>query len=158
VTQGPERPTERGAKPASVRVTIYVEVDPMTAFEVFTDEIDLWYKRGPHNFFDPVRAIAIRFEGGRLVEVYDNESGECREMARVTAWDPGRRLVMVDHEQTEIEVTFSAVAGRSEETKVVLEHRGLERLPSRVAEKSARFGGRLLIAWFSEHMRERTAT
>ena len=139
-------------QPASVRVTIYVAVDPATAFEVFTEEIDLWYRRGPHNFFDPVRAIAIRFEDRRLVEVYDNDSGECREMARVTAWEPGRRLVMVDHEQTEIEVTFSAAG---DETKVTLEHRGLERLGPKAAEGAARFGGRLLIAWFSDHMRER---
>jgi hypothetical protein len=157
VSQVPERPSERGAKPALVRVTTYVAVDPDTAFEVFTDEIDLWYRRGPHNFFDPVRAIAIRFEDGRLVEVYDNELGECREMATVTVWEPGRRLVMVDHEGTEIEVTFSATGAGDDETKVVLEHRGLERLPRQVAEKSARFGGRLLIAWFSDHMRERTA-
>ena len=51
-------------KPASVRVTIYVAVDPTAAFEIFTAEIDEWYRRGPHNFFDPVRAVAIRFEPG----------------------------------------------------------------------------------------------
>lgn len=154
MTPVPERPSERETQPATVRVTIYVGVDPKTAFEIFTEEIDLWYRRGPHNFFDPVRAIAIRFDGGRLVEVYDNESGECREMAKVTAWEPGRRLVMVDHEGTEIDVTFTDAGG---ETKVTLEHRGLERVGRRAAEDKAKFGGRLLIAWFSDHMRERTA-
>ena len=55
-----------------MRVTVYVAVDPITAFEIFTEEIDVWYRRGPHHFFDPARAAAIRFEpgvGGRLVEV-----------------------------------------------------------------------------------------
>jgi hypothetical protein len=145
-------------QPASVRVTIYVAVDPLTAFEVFTDEIDAWYRRGPHNFFDPVRAIGIRFEpgvGGRLLEVYDSESGEAREMARVTVWEPGRRLTLLDGRNTEIDVTFDDAAG---ETKVTLEHRGLERLAPAEAESHSRFGGRLLIAWFSEHMRERATT
>ena len=49
------------SQPASVRVTVYVGVDPASAFDVFTAEIDHWYQRGPHNFFDPVRAVAIRF-------------------------------------------------------------------------------------------------
>ena len=41
-------------------------------------------------------------------------------------------------------------------TKVTLEHSGLERLAPAEAESHARFGGRLLIAWFSEYLRERT--
>src|SRR6266550_9015787 len=95
-------------QPASVRVTVWVGVDAARAFEVFTGEIDDWYRRGPHNFFDPVRAIAIRLEpwvGGRLLEVYDNESGEAREMARVLAWEPAARLLLRDTRDTEIEVT-----------------------------------------------------
>ena len=147
-------------QPATVRVTTYVAVDPHTAFEVFTDEIDLWYHRGPHNFFDPVRAVAIRFEplgpGGRLLEVYDNESGEGREMAKVTTWEPGRRLVLRDNRDTEIEVTFDDAGGG--ETKVTLEHRGLERLSPREAESHSKFGGRLLFAWYSDHMRARSTT
>jgi len=144
-------------KPASVRVTIYVSVDPAAAFEIFTAEIDQWYRRGPHNFFDPVRAVAIRFEpgvGGRLLEVYDENSGEAREMARVEVWEPGGRLLLRDSRDTEIDVTFEA---SGDETKVTLEHRGLERLPTAEAESHARFGGRLLIAWYSEYMRERTS-
>ena len=145
-------------QPASVRVTTYVAVDALTAFEVFTEEIDLWYRRGPHNFFDPVRAIAIRFEppgpDGRLLEIYDNESGEGREMATVTAWEPGRRLVLLDNRRTEIEVSFEDAGGG--ETKVTLEHRGLERLGPKEAESHVKFGGRLLFAWYSDHMRERT--
>jgi hypothetical protein len=146
-------------KPASVRVTIYVAVDPATAFDIFTAEIDQWYQRGPHNFFDPIRAKAIRFEpgvGGRLLEVYDDDSGDTREMARVEAWQPGVRLLLRDSRDTEIEVTFGAADAA--ETKVTLEHRGLERLPVAEAESHARFGGRLLIAWFSEYLMERTTT
>jgi hypothetical protein len=142
-------------QPATVRVTVYVAVDPRAAFDIFTADIDQWYRRGPHNFFDPVRAAAIRFEpgvGGRLLEIYDE--GEAREMARVEAWEPGARLLLRDSRDTEIDVTFEA---SGDETKVTLEHRGLERLPVAEAESHARLGGRLLIAWFSEYLTERTA-
>ena len=47
--------------PASVRLSISVAVDPQTAFEVFTEEIDAWYRRGPHNFADPERAVGDPF-------------------------------------------------------------------------------------------------
>ncbi|MBA3383186.1 MAG: SRPBCC domain-containing protein [Actinobacteria bacterium] len=110
--------------------TVEVAVDPATAFAVFTDEIDAWYERGPHSWNDPDRAVAIRFEGGRLLEVYEDGA---YEMGRVVAWEPGRRLAFVYQnvhlplEGTEVEVRFEAVAGG---TRITLEHRGLERLPA----------------------------
>ena len=64
-------------------------------------------------------------------------------MARVEVWEPGTRLLLRDGRDTEIDVTFEA---SGDETKVTLEHRGLERLPAAEAESHARFGGRLLIA------------
>jgi uncharacterized protein YndB with AHSA1/START domain len=137
--------------PASVRVTIYVDVDPATAFAVFTDEIDAWYKRGPHTFSDPKRAVGIRFEpyvGGRLIEVHDRASGEGPTIACVEVWDPGRRLIFVDTRETEVEVTFEPVDG---ETKVTLEHRGLERLTPHAAEHHARFGWQLVFRWYEEY-------
>ena len=140
-------------RPASVRVALDVAVDPKTAFDVFTDEIDVWYKRGPHTFADPAPAIGIRFEpfvGGRLIEVYDRETGEGRAMGRVTVWEPGVRLVFVDGRETEVDVRFEA-EGAS--TRVTLEHRGLERLAPRVAEHHARFGWQLVFRWYAERMR-----
>ena len=138
--------------PASVRVSIYVDVDPDTAFEVFTDEIDAWYHRGPHTFFDTERCVGIRFEpfvGGRLIEVYDRETGEGRAMARVEVWEPGKRLVFVDSRNTEADVTFEANDGG---TRVTLEHRGLERLAPQAAEHHAQFGWRLVFAWYEQHI------
>jgi hypothetical protein len=58
-----------------------------------------------------------------------------------------------DSHDTEIDVTFER---RGDETKVTLEHRGLERLEAEEAGSVAKFGGRLLMAWFSDHMSERT--
>jgi hypothetical protein len=145
--------------PALVRVSIDVHVEPATAFEVFTDEIDAWYKRDRHTFYAPDRAIAIRFEprvGGRLIEVYDAATGDGREMGRVTVWEPGRRLAFVDGRDTEVDVTFVPSAAGS--TRVTLEHRGFERLPDHEAEQHARYGWRLLVPWYEAHLRAITAT
>jgi hypothetical protein len=140
--------------PALVRVTIDVALDPATAFAVFTDEIDAWYQRDRHTLYDSRRAVAIRFEpgvGGRLVEVYDAATGDGREMGRVTAWEPGRRLVFVDQRETEVEVTFAGSEDGS--TRVTLEHRGLERLAGTEAEKHARYGWRLLVPWYEQYVK-----
>jgi Activator of Hsp90 ATPase homolog 1-like protein len=137
--------------PAYVRVTIHVDVDPDTAFAVFTEEIDAWYQRGPHNFADPARAVGIRFEpfvGGRLIEVHDRETGEGLTMARIDVWEPGKRLVFVDNRETEADVTFEASDGG---TRVTLEHRGLERLAPHEAEQHARFGWRLVFGWYEQY-------
>jgi hypothetical protein len=142
-------------KPASVRVAVDVDVDPSTAFYVFTEEIDSWYKRGPHTFADPKRAVAIRFEphvGGRLIEVYDPATGEGRPMGHVTVWEPGARLVFVDERDTEVEVRFEPGEGAGASTRVTLEHRGLERLAPDAAEHHARFGWQLVFRWYTEHM------
>jgi hypothetical protein len=137
---------------ASVRVNVVVGVDPDTAFEVFTDEIDSWYRRGEHSFIEADRAVGMRFEsgaGGRLIEVYDKGTGEGRTVGEVKVWEPGRRLVFIDFYGTEIEVTFSA---EDQATRVVLEHRGLERLRPDLAERHGRLGGRLLMAWYADYM------
>jgi hypothetical protein len=110
---------------------VEVPVDPGTAFRVFTEEIDEWYERGPYSWNDPERAVAIRFEPGRLLEVWDE--GDGYEMGRVTAWEPGDRLVFAYRSvhlppelETEVEIRFEPIAAG---TRVTLEHRGLELLP-----------------------------
>jgi DNA repair exonuclease SbcCD ATPase subunit len=65
--------------------TVEVAVDPLTAFTAFTDELDLWWVRGPINAYDTGRLVEMRCEhgvGGRILEVYDAESGEEHELAR----------------------------------------------------------------------------
>ena len=74
--------------------TVEVAVDPVTAFTAFTDELDLWWVRGPINAYDAGRLVEMRCEpgvGGRIIEVYDAETGEGLELARITAWEPGER-------------------------------------------------------------------
>jgi len=79
----------------SVSSEVEVAVDPKTAFSAFTEEMNLWWVRGPINFFDSARAVAKVCEpgvGGRILEVYDAATGEGLEVARITAWHPGERL------------------------------------------------------------------
>lgn len=74
---------------------VEVRVDPLTAFTTFTDELDLWWVRGPINSYGAGKLVAMRCErgvGGRLLEVYDRDSGEGLELARITAWEPGKHL------------------------------------------------------------------
>lgn len=147
---------------ASVTAAIDVAVDPATAFEVFTEEIDAWYQRGPHSWRFPDRAVGIRCEpgvGGRLLELHDEATGEGFEFGRITVWEPGARLVYTDLTSsappdpvTEVEVRFEAAPGG---TRVTLEHRGLDLLPPEVAAQKRKYGWQTMFAWFAEYMETR---
>jgi uncharacterized glyoxalase superfamily protein PhnB len=121
-------------KSASASVTVAVE--PITAFTAFTDEIDSWWVRGPINFFDSGRAVAMRIEpgvGGRVLEVYDDARGDVLELGRITVWEPGQQLTyrsLVD--DTEVDVRFDAIEGG---TRV------------RVTQALVRGGERALLFW-----------
>ena len=68
---------------------------PTHRVHAFTEELDLWWVRGPINAYDSGRLVAMRCEpgvGGRIIEVYDADSGEGLEVARITDWEPGRHL------------------------------------------------------------------
>ena len=94
----------------SADATIEVGVDPDTAFRIFTEEIDLWWVRGPINHYDASRLAELRLEpgvGGRMLEIYDEAAGDLLETSRVTVWEPGERLVLRDSVQdTEADIRF----------------------------------------------------
>ena len=98
----------RPGEERSITTAVEVGVDPETAFQAFTEELDLWWVRGPINHFDGGRAMAMRCEpgvGGRLLEVYDDATGDALELARITGWEPGARLAWrssVDDVSTEV--------------------------------------------------------
>lgn len=142
-----------------VRVSVEVAVDPATAFEVFTEEIDAWYRRGPHSWKHPDRAVGIRFEpgvGGRLIEVHDADTGEGFAFGKIQVWEPGERLVFADllsstppNPLTEVDVRFEATA---DGTRVTLEHRGLDTLPPDVAAQKRMYGWQTAFEWFAAYM------
>ena len=96
----------------SVSSSVEVAVDPDTAFTAFTEELDLWWVRGPINHHAAGRVLAMRCEpgvGGRLLEVYDDATGEALELARITAWEPGKSLAWRSSiDDVETEVRFEA--------------------------------------------------
>jgi uncharacterized glyoxalase superfamily protein PhnB len=105
---------------------VVVAVDATTAFAAFTEEMDLWWMRGPINFWsDAGRVVEVRCEpgvGGRILEVLDDRSsGEVFERARITVWEPGVRLGWESHlDDVRTEVRF---AGDGDGTRVTVEHR-----------------------------------
>lgn len=119
-----------------VRVTTIVSVDPATAFELFTQDIGAWWKRGTRYQLRTDRIGTMRFEpgvGGRLVEVYDEAGADIYEVGRILEWRPAERLVFEWRgkgfeagERTEVEVSFERV---EQGTRVTVEHRGWAGLP-----------------------------
>lgn len=109
----------------TVSSEVEVAVDPATAFRAFTEEMDLWWVRGPINFWsDGGRVVEVRCEpgvGGRIIEVLDDRAArEVLERARITVWEPGARLAWassLDDVQTEVRF-MPAGSG----TRVTVEH------------------------------------
>lgn len=145
------------------RISVTVEVAPPLAFEIFTEEIDRWWRRGSKFRHAGARRGLLRIEpavGGRLFESVDGDDGPLvYEVGRVRAWDPPRLLAFTwrnanfaPNELTEVEVEFApAPAG----TLVTVTHRGLSALrsdhPARHGLQGAEFS-RMIGLWWGEQM------
>jgi uncharacterized protein YndB with AHSA1/START domain len=144
-------------------VSVFVEVEPTVAFDVFTREIDLWWRRGPRFRLAGTRPGTISFEagvGGRLFESFETNSGtHLYEAGRITTWDPPSRLVFTWRnanfaleESTEVEVLFQASGAG---TQVIVRHRGWAALR---ADHPARHGlegpafSRMMGLWWGDQM------
>ena len=97
--------------PRSISTSVQVDLDPDTAFRVFTEDLGCWWLQGPINYYDSARAYGTRMElgvGGRILEVYDPATGDGLELARITTWEPGARVgwtSSVDDVCTEVRFT-----------------------------------------------------
>ena len=121
---------------SKVFIALRVPADPMRTFEVFTQEIALWWQ--PSGLFQISGAGdgRLAFEpgpGGRLFTTFDD--GSTFEIGRVSVWEPGKRLVFAwrqanfaAEQSTEVEVCFEAVGA---ETRVSVEHRAWDTIPRR---------------------------
>ena len=139
--------------------SVDVSLGTNEAFDLFTKDIDRWWKRDPINWNDPERAVGIRFEpgvGGRWIEVHDAATGEGFVMGHITAWKPGEQIVFAymdaGHEidDTEVEIRFEPIELG---TRVTVEHRGWERVAEQIqARKLAtkRWGWANIINWFAD--------
>jgi uncharacterized glyoxalase superfamily protein PhnB len=131
---------------------VEVAADPLSAFTAFTDELDLWWVRGPINAYDSGRLVEMRCEprvGGRILEVYDAESGEGLELARITVWEPGRRVAWKSSlDDVAIDVRFEPTAAGT-----------IVRLEATVSEGGEDRGGSSFVSvtppWFGAWMERR---
>ena len=105
----------------SATASVEVAVDPATAFEIFTEEIDLWWVRGPINFVDAARATAMQIEpgvGGRILEVY-SPPDDVLELGKITDWTPGALFAYRSSvDDTETRIDFEAYDGGTRVTVV----------------------------------------
>lgn len=123
-------------------ISLRVAATPARAFEAFTADVGLWWRPNALFAFTPRSPGVVSFEGGvggRFIETLPN--GEVFEIGRISAWEPGQRLVFgwrqatfAPDQRTEVEVRFEAVG---DQTRVIVEHRGWDSVP---AEHVARHG------------------
>jgi len=139
----------------SISSQVDVPTDPDTAFRAFTEELDLWWVRGPINHWAAGRVSAMRCEpgvGGRLLEVYDDSRGEALELARIIAWEPGRYLAWRSSlDEVETEVRFSS-SGASTTVQVVA------RIPTGGMDRGGTSWTRVVPKWFGAWFRRRGDT
>ena len=141
--------------------TVFVGVSIEDAFDVFTNEIDLWWRQGRRFRNAGKRPGKIVFEsklGGRVFETIQLSTGErMLEVGRVIEWDPPRRVALEwrnvnfkPHEKTLVEVTFTP---QGEGTMVRVEHSGWSAIP---ADHPARHGlvaapfARMIGMWWGD--------
>lgn len=151
-----------------VRVTVSVAVDPPVAWEVFTEEIELWWRHGPRYRMGARGVGRLALEprlGGRVFETVGEKT---HEIGTITTWEPPSRLVLswraqnfAKDERTEVEVRFAPAASG---TVVTLEHRGWSAIrpdhPARHGATDAVFL-RTMGSWWSDlatSLREHAAT
>jgi uncharacterized protein YndB with AHSA1/START domain len=116
-----------------VRKNMLVEAPLQYVFTVFTERFNSWWPRAHHIGTDNFTAMIEPRVGGRWFERGDDGS-EC-DWGRVLAWEPPTRVLLswdlgTDWKYdpglgTEVEIKF--VAETKTSTRVVLEHRKLER-------------------------------
>lgn len=133
------------AEQDQARVSVSIRVDQARAFRLFTEEIDLWWRRGLRYRVAGKRRGIIALEprvGGRLFESFEVE-GETRVVVsgQVTAWEPPARLVFewravnfAPGERTLVEVVFEP---EGESTRVTVTHSGWSKIR---ADHPARHG------------------
>lgn len=156
------------------RVTVRVAAPRELAFEVFTREIDGWWRHGKKFRVGEPSTMALEPRlGGRLTETVQTPRGpRVWDLGEVLAWEPPRRLLLSwravnfapSDPSTEVEVLFERAIGHSGEgTLVTVEHRGWSAVrpdhpvrhgeaPAVFIRQMARWWGDLLSA-----LRERAA-
>lgn len=147
----------------TARVSVTVAVTPAAAFEIFTRDIDRWWRRGIRFRNSGTRSGIIALEprvGGRLFESFDGADGShVIPMGVVQVWDPPQRLMFswrnanyAPGEHTQVDILFAPARGG---TLVTVTHHGLTGLmpehPARHGLADAAFL-RMIGIWWGDQM------
>jgi uncharacterized protein YndB with AHSA1/START domain len=147
----------------SATVSVFVAVALEDAFQVFTQEIDLWWRKGPKFRIAGQRRGSLSLEprlNGRLFETFEHPKGtQTFATGTITRWEPPHALAFEwrgvnfkPGEKTLVEVSFAELG---EGTMVKLRHSGWSTLP---AGHPARHGlegaafSRMIGLWWGELM------
>jgi uncharacterized protein YndB with AHSA1/START domain len=133
---------------ASITASLVVELSPDDAFAHLVSELVGTLSRSG--------VAAMRLDpgpGGGIVELRGDDGGEQVEVARVSEWVPGERIVLGWHaadwgrsRRTEVELRFEPEGGG---TRVTFEHRGwAEQILALGGNGDA--GGADLVGWFAD--------
>ncbi|HVW95723.1 MAG TPA: SRPBCC family protein [Mucilaginibacter sp.] len=118
-----------------IRKEVVVNTSQATAFKTFTQKMDLWWPRTHHIGSTPLTELVLEpGNDGRWFSRH--EDGSEVDIGRVLTWDPDGLLVLAwqingdfkfDPELiTEVEVRF--IPEEAKRTRVMFEHRNLDRL------------------------------
>ncbi len=143
-----------------VTLEVTVPLPPETAFDVFVQQMDIWWPRQgvfPYSFApSSTSPLHIRFEprpGGRYYETFLDESEY--EIGRITDWDPPARLAYSWRDpswpgETRIALTF---ASQGDGARVIYEQDGFAQ--AGVAELAAYYqiGCRQTLSAYVAHCR-----
>ena len=159
----------------SASASVFVRVGRADAFDIFTREIDAWWRTGPQYRIAGRRRGQLFLEpkvGGRMFETFDLTTGSRTiEVGKVTEFEPPARLALEwrgvnfkPHEKTFVEVSFEA---QGEGTMVTVRHRGWSALPDDHPARHGKTGAdfaRMIGMWWGglltslrEHVDQRTA-
>jgi Activator of Hsp90 ATPase homolog 1-like protein len=143
------------------RVQTFVRVAPRVAFDVFTLELDRWWRHGPAYRIGGKHQGPLHLEpklGGRVFQQYGKDGTAVHEIGAITIWDPPahfaftwRGINFQDADPaTLVEVWFEP---ERDGTKVTLEHRGFAALrpdhPVRHGKETVAFVRDLGMWWGS---------
>jgi uncharacterized protein YndB with AHSA1/START domain len=141
---------------------VEVAMEPDAAFQIFTEEIGLWWRRDTPQWNDRERGRSVRIEprpGGRFIEVYDVETGEGFDVGRVLTWQPGQRFSFTWTQvgwdagvHTVVTVTFTPVESG---TRVTLTHDEFDSLGAEGTFYRDRYAGGwpTVLGWYAGHLR-----
>ena len=139
-----------------IRASTSVRIEPVRAFELFTERIDTWWPLETHSrAADDFEGAAVKVErvefqplaGGKVLEHLSN--GQTLPWAEVLLWEPPERFVLAwkpnsnANPPTELEVRFTT---QPDGTLVELEHRGWERLGEIAVRARDSYGGGWKVA------------